>query len=710
MSQFDQLQHSRDEQGQRMPDATQADAAIRAILRFFRCTPKEDELPASLQSLDEKIEFRTRPFGLMRRNVQLEAGWYRNSIGAMLATRKTDGRVVALLPGHAFGYVMLDAETGKRVRVNRKNEQEISEEAICFYPALPLRKLNMKDLLLFLMETYNYMDRALFLGMMAAMSLLGLLSPLFTRWLFQDVLDSGSAEVLVGLAVFMLCYSVSKMLLGIFQALVNARINTKQDTSVQAAVMGRVISLPASFFKQYASGELSQYASAVQDLCSTMMSSIGTVSATSLFSLIYIGQIFTFAPTLVLPSVAVTALTFLVTNLTARVQVKVTRQSMELGAKTSGISYAMIRGIQKIKLTGAERRMYDRWAEQYTKEAALEYDPPLFLKLSGVLSTGISMVGTMAMYYVAARWSIGVADYYAFSAAYGQVAAAFGSFASLTTVFATIRPTLDMAKPIMEAEPELSEGKQVLTELQGNIEISNLTFRYDERMPCVINDLSLSIHAGEYLAIVGATGCGKSTLLRLLLGFEMPQSGCIRYDGRDMVELDLKSLRRKIGTVMQDGKLFQGDIYSNIIISAPQLTVEEAWAAAEIASIAQDIRSMPMGMHTLISEGTGGISGGQKQRLMIARAVAPRPKVLMFDEATSALDNVTQKAVSDAIDKLDCTRIVIAHRLSTIQHADRIVFLENGSIVEDGTYEELIEKNGRFAQLVQRQRLDVDAE
>ena len=194
--------------------------------------------------------------------------------------------------------------------------------------------------------------------------------------------------------------------------------------------------------------------------------------------------------------------------------------------------------------------------------------------------------------------------------------------------------------------------------------------------------------------------------MRLLLGFEAPQKGAIYYDGRDLASIDLKSLRRKIGVVMQNGKLFQGDIFSNIIISAPRLTLNEAWEAAELAGIAEDIRRMPMGMNTMISEGSGGISGGQRQRLMIARAIAPKPKILMFDEATSALDNLTQKKVSDSLNGLKCTRIVIAHRLSTIRQCDRILYLENGKIAEDGTYEELIAKNGKFAELVARQQLE----
>ena len=224
-------------------------------------------------------------------------------------------------------------------------------------------------------------------------------------------------------------------------------------------------------------------------------------------------------------------------------------------------------------------------------------------------------------------------------------------------------------------------------------------------MPRIINNLSLKIHSGEYIAIVGRTGCGKSTLLRLLLGFEKPEKGAVYYDGTDLSTVDLKSLRRMIGTVMQDGQLFQGDIYSNIVITSPKLTIDDAWEAAELAGIADDIRAMPMGMHTLITEGAGSISGGQRQRLMIARAIAPKPKILMFDEATSALDNITQKKVAESLAALKCTRIVIAHRLSTVKTCDRILVLDGGKIIEEGNYETLMSKNAFFASLVERQQI-----
>ncbi len=294
----------------------------------------------------------------------------------------------------------------------------------------------------------------------------------------------------------------------------------------------------------------------------------------------------------------------------------------------------------------------------------------------------------------------------AFSASFGLVNGAMMSLAGVATSLANIKPLMEMVEPLLKTVPEMGENKQVVTRLTGSIEINNVSFRYNEEMSLVLDNLSLKIPAGQYVAIVGKTGCGKSTLMRLLLGFETPQRGAIYYDGQDIARLDLRSLRQHIGAVTQNGRLFAGDIFSNIVVSAPWLTLDDAWQAAELAGIADDIRAMPMGMQTMISEGSGGISGGQRQRLMIARAVVPKPRVLMFDEATSALDNITQKQVSEALDSLRSTRIVIAHRLSTIRNCDRIIVLENGKIAEDGTYEELIQKGAYFAELVKRQRLD----
>jgi ABC-type bacteriocin/lantibiotic exporter with double-glycine peptidase domain len=264
---------------------------------------------------------------------------------------------------------------------------------------------------------------------------------------------------------------------------------------------------------------------------------------------------------------------------------------------------------------------------------------------------------------------------------------------------------MEQAQPIMDEVPEVDEKSKQIHSLNGAIEVSHLSFRYSEDTPWILNDISLKIRPREYVAIVGKSGCGKSTLLRLLLGFEVPQSGAIYYDDYDMNEVDKSSLRQKIGTCLQSGTLFPGDIFSNITITAPWSTREDAWEAARLAGIDEDIRALPMGMNTLISEGGGGFSGGQKQRLLIARALMNKPSILFFDEATSALDNVSQKMVSDNLDKMRCTRVVIAHRLSTIRHCSRIIVLDKGHIVEEGTFEQLKAKGGLFADMIKRQEI-----
>jgi NHLM bacteriocin system ABC transporter ATP-binding protein len=522
------------------------------------------------------------------------------------------------------------------------------------------------------------------------------------------VLESGRAAVLTGAAVFTVCALISIQLFTAVRELMMDHIQTKTSLAVDAAVMMRVMNLPADFFRQYSSGELAGRYGAVNRLCTLLLGGVLSTGLSSLMSLVYVGEIFRYAPALVAPALGIILATVAVAAAAALLQTKVSRQLMEVSAKNEGLSYALINGVQKIRLAGAEKRVFARWATAYSEEAKLSYVPPMFLKISGVIRTAISLAGTILLYYTAVKTRVTPSEYLAFNAAFGMVSGAFSALSGAALTVAQIRPILEMAEPILKTEPESAETKAMVTRLSGNVELSNVCFRYGENMPWVIDGLSLKIRAGEYVAVVGTTGCGKSTLVRLLLGFEKPERGAVYYDGKDLARLDLGSLRRKIGAVMQNGSLFQGDIYSNIVISAPQLSLDDAWAAAELAGIAEDIRAMPMGMQTLISEGQGGISGGQKQRLMIARAVAPKPRVLMFDEATSALDNKTQKQVSEALDTLKCTRIVIAHRLSTIRRCDRILVLDKGRIAEDGTYDELIAANGLFAALAARQRLDTE--
>lgn len=683
-----------------------ADSAIGALLRYYQL--KETKIPSKIDSLDEKLEYVLQPHGIMRRRVHLDEGWYKVAYGPFLGMLKDSDGVIVIIPGEFGGYKYFDEITGSYVRVDKKVAKRIDSEAYAFYKPLPLRKLKVIDLITFIKDLITPADIVLVLALYLATTLLGFFSPMFTRILYGKVIEIAYVPLLLAIGFLMIMTGISQLLVRATTNLVMSRINTKVSLMVNAATMTRLFSLPVEFFRDYSAGELTALTAHVNTLCNTIISTILSSTLTSLFSLLYVTQIFNYAPSLVTPSIIIVLLTAIFSLLSALANMKRSKELILLNAKTTGLSYSLISGIEKIKLAGAEKRAFAKWAEKYSKEAAIQYNPPAFIKYSNVFSMAITMIGSIVMYYMTISSGVSISEYAAFNVSYGFLSGAFGGLVGIIVQMANIKPSLDMCRPILDAEPETSEQKEILTEVKGDISIDHVTFRYNENMPYVLEDLSLKIHKGQYVAIVGKTGCGKSTLVRLLLGFEKAQSGAIYIDGKDIKSLDLKSLRRHIGTVMQNGKAFQGDIFSNIVISAPRATLDDAWDAARLAGLDEDIEKMPMGMNTMIAEGQGGISGGQRQRLLIARAVAPKPNLLIFDEATSALDNVTQKKVSDALDELKCTRIVIAHRLSTIRNCDRIVVLDGGHIIEDGTYDELMSLNGYFKELVSRQQLDED--
>lgn len=679
--------------------------AVEDILKYYHI--RRPEFPEDdFHDMNEFLEAALRPHGIMSRHVRLDDNWDRKASGALLATRTDDGSVVALLPLGVAHYRFEDSHTGKTVVVDKKNRDLISCDAIMFYRPFPLKPLSVGDLVTYIIGQIALSDFVYLVLAMLAVTSAGMMLPWINNRLFSDVLVSGSGRMLLGAAIFLVCATLSGVLLSTLKALLSARISIKLDVNVFAATMMRILSLPANFFRNYSAGELSARASYMTTLCNRMVDAVLSTGLSAVMSLAYITQLSAYAPALIAPALTVTVLTLVVTIITVLVQTGVTRKQMELGSKESGMSYAIISGMQKIRLTGSEKRAFARWGRLYAREAKLSYNPPFFLKISSVITLAISLIGTLVLYAVAIRSGVSTAEYYGFNAAYGAINGAFMALAGVASTIAGFSPILNMVKPIMETVPETSEDKIQLSQVSGAIELNNVTFRYDESQPPVLDDLSLKIRPGQYVAVVGRTGCGKSTLMRIMLGFETPERGAVYYDGHDIRTVDPHSLRRRIGTVTQNGKLFSGDIYSNIVVAAPWLTMQEAWEAAEIAGIADDIRRMPMRMHTVISEGQGGISGGQRQRLMIARAIAPKPKILFFDEATSALDNVTQKKISEALDSMKCTRIVIAHRLSTIRECDRILVLDGGKILEDGTYDELIARSGFFAELVSRQQLE----
>ena len=673
--------------------------AIETILKYYHM--EFDELPETLTGVGEMLDYLASETGLMYRNVTLHAGWRKNAFGAMLGSLKDTGELIPIMPGAMGGYYYVDSDSGKRIRVTRSNEKEIDLEAICFYKALPDKGLGLKDLAGFIFSGIRKVEWLWLAVYTLAGLAVGLMIAPLTSLIYQLIPNYEGLTPIFAILGFLLTLKVSQSLMDMLKDIAVKSISSRQEVTVQAAVMMRVLMLPASFFRAYSAGDLQSRIDLIPEFCKRLLSLTTTGIFSVSLSIAYLLQIAGFSPVLTIPVLLQIGLTAL-----SSYQAVKAIEILEYKAQENGYIYNALRRISKIRVTGTENRTFIRWAKMYYKVDEATFHPSLWIRLCGAVPTAISLTALCLIYYLAVRTGISKTAYFGFAASYGAVTAMLGQITGSVEEYAAILPIFDMLKPLLSQTTENAGDRRMVANLSGNIRVQDVSFSYSKDGPRILNRLNLNIRAGEYVAITGRTGCGKSTLMRLLLGFETPQRGTIYYDRNMLDKLDLRSVRQQIGTVLQDGKLFIGDIYSNIVICNPSLSLDEAWEAAELAGISEDIRQMPMGMRTLISEENGGISGGQKQRLMIARAIANHPKILFFDEATSALDNISQKKVSESLDSLKCTRIVIAHRLSTIRNCDRILVMDQGNIVGDGSYEELLVSCPLFEELVKRQMLD----
>ena len=402
--------------------------AIDDILKYYHL--KAAEIPDSIKNPEEQLDFAFRPHGIMYRTVELREGWQKDAFGPMLARRKEDGMPVALIPNPVRGYRMKDA-SGKNITVSGKHAEELQGSALCFYRPLPLKAIGIPDLMLYLKDCMNTGDVALLVVLTLLIVMIGLLVTRLMKMMTGFVLSYGNAAILWGTAGFLLSTAVSSQLLSAAHDLAMARIETKTSLAVQAAMMHRLLSLPAPFFRNYSSGELSRRSQAVNQLCSLLLGSVFSTGITSLASLLYVGQIFRYAPGLTRPALCVIACTVGMSLVTTWSKTKLSKRQMEFSAKENGLSYALITGVQKIKLAGAEKRAFAKWADAYSKGAELEYNPPLFLKINSSLITAISLIGTLVMYYCAVKTQVSPSEYLAFNATYGMVMGAFTSLAGI---------------------------------------------------------------------------------------------------------------------------------------------------------------------------------------------------------------------------------------------------------------------------------------
>ncbi len=641
--------------------------------------------------------------GIMKREVQLNDGWWKESCGPLLGRTKS-GHLVALLPkwtGRSYYFIDTD---GRRQTVTRQQmEHNLEPEAYAFTKSLPLHGITKREVIAFILTSAN--KHSLLHMCLAALVvvLLGMLVPVASKYVFYTVIPSSNPAALAPIAGLLTGAAVAVMLFTYLRNLYIIRVENILEMNLHNAVMARLFLLPPKFFHSHSSGELASKMCNLTMLCQQVNESIVGALLGGVLSIVYFIQVGIYGGRLLAPAAILYAIQALLVVLYFRTVARVQQQFISRNDALIGMECNLFAGIQKIKLTGSETRAYTQWLNRYTNTTHIIYNPQFQLRIYPALLALMSVVSLLVIYFFTHRFSIETSNFIAFTSAFGMMTAALAEITHQIPEMAKMGPQLDSIMAVAETEPEVSGPSAAIRALSGNISINNLSFRYQDDMPLVIDDLSLHIKAGEYVGIAGMSGCGKSTLMRLLLGFETPLRGNISYDHYDLAKVDKGELRRRIGSCLQNGRLFAGDIFHNITITAPWATHDDAWEALRMACMYDEVQALPMGLHTSITEDGGGFSGGQKQRLLIARALIGRPNILFFDEATSALDNISQKQVSENLDRLHCTRLVIAHRLSTIRHCDRIIVLDKGKIAEEGTFEELMARKGLFYEMSIRQ-------
>jgi NHLM bacteriocin system ABC transporter ATP-binding protein len=661
--------------------------------------------PLGRQAAD-RIAAIARASGVRVRRVALRGQWWRENAGPMLAFRSEDKRPVALLRKGRL-YRLWDPVDHTTTRVGRKAAASLEPFAWVFYRPFPERSLSLYDLLIFGLRGAQSDLTTIFL-MGIGSGLLAILTPLATGLIFDQLIPGADRSGITAAALFLAVAAVVSALFGLTSNYAVLRMEGRMESATQAAVWDRLLGLPVPFFRDFDSGDLAMRSLGISEIRAALTGSTISSVLSGIFSVFSLALMFYYSLPLALLGVGLSVIAFLVPTLAGVAQIKRYRVLSSVRGRLSGMLLQFLGGIAKLRVTGKEVRAFSAWAGEFTRQKREAAAARTLSNLLVVFTSSFPLLSIAAIFYVNSALgdskfgSLTTGQFLAFyTAFFGFLNAGLELSSSVVSVLGIV-PLFERAKPILATLPEVSSAKAYPGELTGAVEVSHVFFRYRQDLPLVLNDLSVKVRAGEFVALVGASGSGKSTLVRLLLGFEQPESGAIHFDGQDLAGLDLPAVRRQIGVVLQNGKLQTGDIFQNIIGALP-LTIDDAWEAARQAGLDQDIQAMPMGMYTVLSEGGGGLSGGQRQRLMIARAIVAKPRMLLFDEATSALDNQTQAIVSRSLEALKATRIVIAHRLSTIVNADRIYVVDGGSVAEEGTYQVLLQKDGLFAKLAKRQ-------
>lgn len=644
-----------------------------------------------------------RTAGIICRSVVLDIEWYRKDSGVIIGN--IDKETVTCIPISHNKYKIYYSSDGRVEKLSKKTAEQIEPRAYVLERTLPPHKLSGKELVIFGRKGISKSDLVGVISLGIIGVLIGILLPTLNQIIYDEYIPLGIYSELIQICVVIGTFMIGNLFFEIVKNILGFRIKSHVGYEIQDAIYYRIFHLPEKFFREYESADLAQRLTGIASAVNQFVDVIVISGISTIFSFLYFFRMFKYSAKLTwIALLLVLIYAFLLVAINYKT-INYERAKNESKGKASSKLYQYLNGIEKIRMSGAEELATYEYLIPFSEEQTAEIKKNRFSAFGMVMSGIATTLFSLVFYYTIVKMELGISmgSFIAFNTALGTFSASILAMIDKLMGLYQLKPTYERLKPILETEPEDNEKSEMPGKLTGSIEVSHVSFSYREGTRMVLDDISLNIKPGEYVGIVGTSGCGKSTLLKLLLGFEQPCTGQVLYDGKNLTKMDKRAFRQNLGVVLQNGKLISGSIFENITITEPNATMKDVENVIAAVGLKEDISKMPMGIHTMLSENSNTISGGQQQRILIARAIIRHPSILIFDEATSALDNITQAAVCESLDKMNITRLVVAHRLSTIRTCDRIIVLKDGKIAEEGNYEELMKKRGVFYLLASRQ-------
>ncbi len=644
------------------------------------------------------------------RRITLSKNWETITSYPFLAFYGEDEHPVLCVPKGFHSFDIYDPTENVKFKVTKQNKAMFSDEGLIFCRPLPRRSLSFKDILSYGKHYISRIDVFNMCFMILLSTLVGLLLPVLNEQLFDKLIPMGSMNAIMQVGGVILSCSIGNIFFLLVKNLSSLRAISLAKYAIMDATFERIYNLPQSFIEKFGSVDLVTRAMGMMETLISASTSVMTVVISAFLSVIYLIRMHIKSAKLTKASLIMLAIGVAVSLILGFAQKKYVVESEKENCTATNSLYGFISGILKVRLSSMEDKAVYDYQTHNIRVIRNNIKCRELSVYSEAFTVIMSAIYTVVIYFLILRkgMDISLGKLTGFTAAFGLFNSAVMQLVSLIVQIPQIKPSIDRAMPIYETACENTGVGNVITRYKGRIEVSNVSFRYDKEENNVLNEISFNVEPGEYIGIVGSSGCGKSTLFKLLLGFEKPTSGSIYYDDLDMETLDKTELRRQMGVVLQDGRLTSGTIYENIALSAPGIKEEKVKRLLYEAGMGPDLDRMPMGILTEVSEFGGSISGGQQQRILIARALANDPCILLFDEATSALDNGAQSILCDTLARRNITRIVIAHRLNTVEKCDRIYVMDKGRIVETGTYTELSEAGGLFSEMIKLQKIKTE--